>query len=80
MSKGENYMKHLPTLAAILLFSACTQTEMVAAAKGECDLIGYPAGSPEYTACVERGYRGTKQMQDQIAADLTWWAILEAAY
>lgn len=63
-----------------LALGACTPVELVSAAKGECDLIGYAAGTPEHTACVERGYRDASAAQEQIATELAWWAILEAAY
>lgn len=64
------------TMAAAL--GACTDAEMIQQAHGQCDQIGYPKGSPQYTECVERGFRGTKSAQDTAVAATTS-AVLTAA-
>lgn len=69
------------TIAAITL-AACTDAELISTAKGQCDTIGYAVGSPEYTQCVERGFRGTRQAQDEAiaatVASTAVWAIFNA--
>ena len=66
--------------AIILLagLAACTDAELIQTAHGQCDQIGYPKGSPQYTECVERGFRGTKSAQDAAIAATTS-AVLTAA-
>ena len=66
--------------AIILLtgLAACTDAEMIQTAHGQCNQIGYPKGSPQYTECVERGFRGTKSAQDAAIAATTS-AVLTAA-
>ncbi len=54
----------ITAIALALTAAACTDAEMIDMAHGQCDKIGYAKGSPEYTQCVERGFRGTKAAQD----------------
>ena len=71
-------MKTLTAIIAALSLVACTDVEMIQQAHGQCDQIGYPKGSPQYTECVERGFRGTKSAQDAAVAATTS-AVLTAA-
>ena len=58
-------------IAAATVSACATPDQMVGAAHDECGKIGYDTGSAEYTACVERGYRGTKATQDAAVAATT---------
>jgi formiminotetrahydrofolate cyclodeaminase len=73
-------VKYAIAFAALVGFTACTTTEMVTVAASECDSIGYAKGTPEHTACTERGFRQKDALQDQIVKDAAWWAVLELAY
>lgn len=64
-------MKKLSIALVLAGLSACTTEQMVAQAKDECSQIGYPVGSPEYTECTERGFRGKAATQDAAAAATT---------
>lgn len=74
----------ITALALATMAAACTDAEMIQQAHGQCDQIGYAKGSPQYTGCVERGFRGTKAAQDAALAGtgaaLTTAAILSAFY
>ena len=74
--------KPIVALIAALTITACTDAEMIQQAHGQCDQIGYAKDSPQYTECVERGFRGTKTAQDAAIAGtgaaLTTAAILSA--
>lgn len=52
----------------IMAMTACSTSEMVEKAHSECVKIGYEVGSPEYNACVERGYRQKSATQDAAVA------------
>tara|TARA_R110002020_G_scaffold304341_1_gene520085 strand:- start:225 stop:458 length:234 start_codon:yes stop_codon:yes gene_type:complete len=71
-------MKKTIAILAVLAMTACTDAEMIQTAHNQCDQIGYPEGSPEYTECVERGFRGTKTAQDAAIAG-TASAVLTGA-
>lgn len=73
-------MKIALTLITALALTACTPTEMVSIAQGECSQIGYALGTAEHTACVERGYRNMDAQQDAAIQTAAWWAALELAY
>lgn len=72
------------TAIAAASLASCTDAEMIQQAHGQCDQIGYAKDSPQYTECVERGFRGTKAAQDAAIAGtgaaLTTAAILSAFY
>jgi len=73
-------MKIIALTAIAALITGCTTAEMVTAAKGECDAIGYAPGTVQHTECTERGYRGQAALQAEVATDLFLWALIEAAY
>jgi len=73
-------MKIIAIAALAAIMTGCTATEMVTAAQGECNAIGYAPGTAQHTECTERGYRGQAAMQASIASDLFLWALIEAAY
>jgi hypothetical protein len=60
--------KTIAAIALVALTTACTDAEMIQTAHSQCDQIGYPKDSPQYTECVERGFRGTKTAQDAAIA------------
>lgn len=73
-------MKPIIAITAAAFLSACSTAEMVAISQTECDQIGYAAGTPEHTACVERGYRTRNAQQDALIGAVGWLAVLEAIY
>lgn len=73
-------MKQIIAITLTALLSACSTSEMVAMSQVECNQIGYAAGTPEHTACVERGYRTRDAQQDALISTAGMWAVLEAIY
>ena len=73
-------MKIIALTAIAAILAGCTKAEMVTAAQGECNAIGYAPGTVQHTECTERGYRGQAAMQADVASDLFLWALIEAAY
>lgn len=63
-------MKRLiPILISAVAVSGCaSDAQMADRAHIQCKRIGYDPSTPEYTACVERGFRGTQQTQEAAVA------------
>lgn len=72
--------KTIAIIAASLSISACSDAELVQISKGQCDQIGYAPDSLEYKQCVERGFRGSKEAQDNAIAGSILTAIILGTY
>lgn len=53
-------LKHILAGAALFLATACTSTEQrIEVSRNLCAQVGHAAGTPDHTACVERGVRAS---------------------
>jgi len=73
-------MKIIALTAIAALITGCSTAEMVTAAQGECNAIGYAPGTVQHTECTERGYRGQAAAQSEAVNTFALWALIEAAY
>jgi uncharacterized lipoprotein YajG len=71
----------LTTLFCVALLAGCATPEQIAHnAKNQCLMLGYPETDTRYLECVERGFRGQVQQQNQAADNLATYLILEAIF
>lgn len=71
----------LIALTTSTLLSACASPqELTRVSQNECSMLGYAETDARYLECVERGFRGQVQQQNQTANDVTTYLILEALF
>ena len=73
-------MKTIAVITIAAIMTGCSTAEMVTAAQGECNAIGYAPGTVQHTECTERGYRGQAAAQSEAVNTFALWALIEAAY